>query len=1187
MVRHAGAALVMVLLAPALAATGASGAPRLPEHGVTVLHEAHEVGPDLPGLDVPEVVAGGLVIFWRDVEPREGEYDWSAIDRDLELWRSRGKKLDIVLASAHDGPSHTPAWLFREHGVRRIGKGAWCDFEAGLPDGYTLGDVGRISADGALSGAAGLCSSGDSGLLLRYGGQGRLARAGEYSLQFEHRAEGKDATLRVELRTASGGPQHSIARSVPVRPGEWETFTLETKLGDFGDYEILWHAEGEVAVDNINCISIEEAVALESSGFEGGDPGVWSLGPGASLMRDPAQAFSGEGCVTGRADGAEGERVPLLQTNPDLLPIRLLEGYNISARYRALEDCQVYYRIYSYDRAPHLVHEKVVDAKAADGWRLFDGFSGMVWLEGAVAEYGIIGSGAVLFDEVLHIEYTRKTACLPDYFDPAFRTRWERLVHAFAERYGDDPALGTVAVGGFGRWEEVMLYDDLPGRLDAQWYARGYSKERYLEQLCWAMDLYRRELGSHPLRVLLSPGLNPSEVAEAEWTFRHSAQEAARRGIGFRQNGMSERYDTFNPMTAASFTYRRYAGPASELPLAHETGGQMYNNGYGLMGHPISLLGRTLVSGAQIANLYTVDVRNPSIGRYLPFFHGQAGRMVTTGYFCRLGEFALRNYQPQTRAFADVEYRNLWMGLRQFQSSDQACFRDGRAVFAPDYAMAEYTQVDGEPCAATGGESRMLLFDVFDAHQAEGMYGAVASIEYLDDEGAFAALVTDGGEGWREAARVRKQGTGRWRTLSFQDPAWLRSAKDHGEMHYNDLAIRDEGSPGGRTYVRSVELQFILATDWASRAVGGVERSPDASGPLLGGKWTEARAPLLDEPVHAVALPVRATEYGRQLVEAEVWHATDRGRRLLARRERFMPAREPEDILLALPPTTGGVLELRLRCAEGAVVWLAGEDGTLAHRLLIYDLSPGKPDSARSGEFDALRPFAGLVLPPGAGAVKLERYLPGTGWSEPITTVAGSVGRQATAFCEPQTAGRYRLTRGATTSPVIPAALLELERALPAYEAAAVEEGEVVTEWHGRTSWQPLEGLRRKGPGVYRLTGPYPALVPRSAVGHKPSQSDQIVIAIRNGTGSSLMRLWWADPEGSFAPGRSVYIPIVANDTELREYAFHLGCEPLWAELPEIGQLRLEPVTGATDRGEIEVGRIALVREPDVAGHGG
>jgi hypothetical protein len=334
------------------------------------------------------------------------------------------------------------------------------------------------------------------------------------------------------------------------------------------------------------------------------------------------------------------------------------------------------------------------------------------------------------------------------------------------------------------------------------------------------------------------------------------------------------------------------------------------------------------------------------------------------------------------------------------------------------------------------------------------------------------------------------------------------------------------------------------------------------------------RVPLPEEPVFAASIPVFADSYGHQLVEAEAWIEASDGRRLLARRDYYMPAREIEPIELPLVPTEGEALVLRLRCADGGVRWAAGPGDALGHQLLTYEMDPVETDAQVAGEIDALTPFAGIVAPEGSATVQLQRHLPGTGWSEPIPTVTCRVDGQRALVCEPQTAGRYRLVGGDGTA----TALLQLRRAQPAHPARPVDPGRAAIEWGQDNPWQPREHLRPTQPGTYRLAGQSPSLEPPAAFHHTPSESDRIVIALRNGTPSSLMRLYWAGPGRDLGPSRSVYIPVVANDTQLRQYIFHLGCDPSWTDASEITQLRLEPVIGATERGEIEVGRIALIR---------
>lgn len=57
-----------------------------------------------------------LTYTWAELEPREGEYRWDIIERDLEPWAQAGKKcwIEIGTASRRDfvGDRVTPGWLF-------------------------------------------------------------------------------------------------------------------------------------------------------------------------------------------------------------------------------------------------------------------------------------------------------------------------------------------------------------------------------------------------------------------------------------------------------------------------------------------------------------------------------------------------------------------------------------------------------------------------------------------------------------------------------------------------------------------------------------------------------------------------------------------------------------------------------------------------------------------------------------------------------------------------------------------------------------------------------------------------------------------------------------------------------------------------------------------------------------------
>lgn len=75
----------------------------------------------------PYISGANLEWSWADIEPGEGVYDWSKVDRDINVWTSRGKQVILRFATGGqiswsgsvDG-SYTPPWVFDTYGVPRV-----------------------------------------------------------------------------------------------------------------------------------------------------------------------------------------------------------------------------------------------------------------------------------------------------------------------------------------------------------------------------------------------------------------------------------------------------------------------------------------------------------------------------------------------------------------------------------------------------------------------------------------------------------------------------------------------------------------------------------------------------------------------------------------------------------------------------------------------------------------------------------------------------------------------------------------------------------------------------------------------------------------------------------------------------------------------------------------------------------
>jgi hypothetical protein len=57
----------------------------------------------------PHLLGALLTFYWSDVEPREGVFDWSALDRRMAIWTAAGKKVALRIMWSSSGNWPEPA----------------------------------------------------------------------------------------------------------------------------------------------------------------------------------------------------------------------------------------------------------------------------------------------------------------------------------------------------------------------------------------------------------------------------------------------------------------------------------------------------------------------------------------------------------------------------------------------------------------------------------------------------------------------------------------------------------------------------------------------------------------------------------------------------------------------------------------------------------------------------------------------------------------------------------------------------------------------------------------------------------------------------------------------------------------------------------------------------------------------
>ncbi len=1163
--------------------------PAAPDHGVIHFYEPKETHRPQSDLHDPVVAGAEGIFWWNDLEPEEGVYDWSRVDEEIAAWQRGGKRLDIRLGTAHNSPFIAPQWLFDRYHVRRIGRGHWTNCETNLGD-YVLGADGQRTEISALvvGGNASINSVNASAgrkFLCALNAEYHLDAAGFYAVEFDYRAS-QPVTCWVEISSALGHSTNRLTFTATATNLASHSFTVQ--MPPFADAQIHfgYDGPGTLALDNLNLIRLEGVPMIHTNNFERANRD-WELRDGAEITRDKKQVIGGRASLL--LTGSETNSPNGLRNHAPDFALQRGEGYLFELNYRALTDVTLRYRLINRAAPFNVLDKRSLNLPAGKSGPQVFHYPAFLWEDHCDVEISVVGPGQVVIDDLKWIRWSDRVTCFPDYFNPVFQEKWANFIAAFAQRYGDNPAVGTISVGGFGRWEETILDDDVYGGLDEQWLARGFTPEKYLARITDCFDLYRRLLPNKPLRVCLAYGLY--EKNNPDWVYRRVAQAAVARGIGLKQNGLSEKWDMWDHPASASYLWNRYRfTPGVTLTL--ETGGQIARPGPG-GGHPISFLNRGMIDGADLLFLYGSDIVASPVHQYLRWLTEQMGRPLISRFYCRLGDTSLRyDHLP-----APLEYRNLWLGLRQFQDAN---------------AEVIYTNRLGEKCAATSPGNPQIIFDVDDRQQYHGMNSVVLSVQYLDEgtDKFEINLLNQTTRAWQNLGVVQKTGSGQWCTTTFAQPDWCRSSRNSGEDDHADIVINDLGD--GAEFIANVEMNFVPAREWQRTLLAASE--PAAAHEVLTNVLSREIEIAAGQPLNFVAVPLWTGSLEANGLRGRVFALTASGEKLVSDKEYALPADKDWFELPVVTEANCSRYRIELSQPTGSVGWYRADDGSLAFRAWRY----AEADAAKqfqhdekvvpnkSFDFAADKPFFGVRLNLAASSTtvvtaRLRRDLPGTGWSSVITEQAVTLksNQPTPLWFEPQTAANYQIELVVTNSDssavvltgergVEPVFLTRRESPQPALPFTAP--GGIVLfkpTSSGKLAWQNLTGLeiiqRETNIMTTQITKPGAAfeLAPTKPVTANNKQT--LAFQLRNGTSAGLARVFWASAGESFDPTRSTWIPLVANDSELREYDCALGLEANWRG--DITRLRIEPATGLTERGTLGIGQIRILKSTDFPSH--
>jgi len=405
-----------------------------------------------------------------------------------------------------------------------------------------------------------------------------------------------------------------------------------------------------------------------------------------------------------------------------------------------------------------------------------------------------------------------KRVAFPDYFSSNFKKMFSHFMREMAKRYNSNSAVDAIVVSGVGRWEEMLLNDNekqdkaVHNSFYRQWRAYGYTDVNYLKDVVeWSMDLTQRLFPKKEHILQISPMNNGYE--NEDFIYRRVASMAVAKDISIKQNGMSEKYDTWSATSDPAYVMNRYRYN-TQAKRYYETAGQIFRNTMNAMGHPEALFNRVAIDGATNLYLYKSDILEPNVQKYFRYADSLMQHPFISKLYTNLGFFPLANRKKQKFNLLDtIPYYNKWLGIRQYEMQGAA----------PEFVFDSTLQVHG---VRTRAGNPTVFFDIDDRVLYNGMASAILTITYKDKGfDSFNVIVNSRKSGKYELLEsIQKFNTNKLCRKSIPLHDFLESADNFKETK-PELVI--DASNDGQEMINNLEIEFVPLQDFETELIAG------------------------------------------------------------------------------------------------------------------------------------------------------------------------------------------------------------------------------------------------------------------------------------------------------------------------------------------------------------------------------